>query len=75
MATDNFPVPPSFALICRDLGYEIGATLKPSNKSDLIDSLAELNMLALTLKVNTGNAALNGFLYGVISALENPHQK
>lgn len=64
-----------FGLICRDLGYEVGATLKPKRKPELFSALADLNALALQLKQNSSNPALNGFLYGVISALENPHQK
>ena len=64
-----------FCLLARDLGYEVGATLKPSRKADLFTALADLNKLALSVNANSTNPALNGFLYGVIAALENPAQK
>jgi len=65
----------NLSVICRDLGYEIGATLKPRNIVELDFAIADLRKLYADLKKNSTNPELHGFLYGVIAALENPHQK
>ncbi|MFC5475056.1 hypothetical protein [Paraherbaspirillum soli] len=66
----NDSLHPDFALICRDIGFEVGTSLKPQRKAQLFSALADLNALALELRGNTRNPSLNGFLDGVITALE-----
>lgn len=68
MPTDSFN--PEFVVICRDIGYEVGLSLKPERKAQLFTALADLNELALELRSSTDNPSLNGFLDGVITALE-----
>lgn len=59
-----------FVAVCRDIGYEVGLSLKPERKAQLFTALADLNELALELRSSTDNPSLNGFLDGVITALE-----
>ena len=61
---------PEFVVICRDIGYEVGLSLKPERKAQLFTALADLNELALELRGGTDNPSLNGCLDGVITALE-----
>lgn len=68
MPTDSLN--PEFVGVCRDIGYEVGLSLKPERKAQLFTALADLNELALELRSSTDNPSLNGFLDGVITALE-----
>ena len=75
MAKNNFTLPHEFGLICRDLGYEVGAALKPKSEAEIMLALCDIQTLARELKENSKNVALNGFLIGVIAALENTAQE